>query len=174
MNKFVWVAGAALLLSACGGSQDTRVPVALGSLVTPTSAPWLQVEQQSQDVEVRGLDESVTLNPTPPVSEVLQGRLRHELQPIYFTDLVIHCEQVSAEMRVDTDATPPTAALELGTHCTINARGLSSSHDYHVSPSMPAPAAGGYGKALASLLATGSDDIARQLRADVQATLAGH
>ena len=47
MKKFVWVVGGALLLAACGGSQDTRVPVALGCLVTPTSAPWLQVEQES-------------------------------------------------------------------------------------------------------------------------------
>lgn len=174
MNKLIWVAGAALLLSGCGGSQDTRVPVALGSLVSPTSAPWLQVEQQAQDVEVRGLDQSLTLNPMPPVSEVLQARLRHALQPSYFTDLVVHCEQVSAEVRVDTDATPAAATLELGTRCAINARGLSSSHDYHVEPSMPAPAAGGYDKVLASLLAKGADDIARQLGADVQATLAGH
>ena len=41
MKKFVWVVGGALALAACGGSQDTRVPVALGSLVTPTSAPWM-------------------------------------------------------------------------------------------------------------------------------------
>lgn len=174
MHKFVGVAVATLLLAACGGSQDTRVPVALGSLVTPASAPWLQVEQKSQDVEVRGLDESLTLNPAPSVAEVLQARLRHALQPIYFSDLVIQCDQVSAEVRVDTDATPPKATLELGTHCAINARGLYSSHDYHVSPSMPAPAAGGYDKAFAALLASGSDDIAQQLRADVQATAASH
>jgi len=169
-KKFGWVVGGALLLAACGGSTDTRLPVALGSLVTPTSAPWLQVDQQAQDVEVRGLDQSVTLTPTPPVSEVLQARLRQALQPAYFTDLVVHCEQVFAEMRVDPDATPSTVTLELGTHCTINARGRGSNDSYHVQPSMPAPAHGDYAKALASLLATGADDIARQLRANVEAT----
>src|SRR3569623_2603496 len=103
MKKFGWVIGSALLVAACGGSQDTRVPVALGSLVTPASAPWLQVEQEPQDVEVRGLEDSLTLNPTPPVSEVLQARLRQVLQPAYFTVLVVHCEQVFAEMRVDSE-----------------------------------------------------------------------
>ena len=170
MKKFVWVAGSALLLAACGGSQDTRVPVALGSLVTPASAPWLQVEQEPQDVEVRGLDDALTLKPTPPVSEVLQARLRRALEPAYFTDLVVHCEQVFAEMRVDTEATPANVTLELGTHCAINARGLGSDKTYHVSPSMPSPAGGDYARALASLLATGADDIAGQLRADVEAT----
>lgn len=170
MKKFALVVGGSLLLAACGGSQDTRVPVALGSLVTPAAAPWLQVDQQAQDVEVRGLDESVTLTPTPPVSEVVQARLRNALEPAYFTDLVVHCEQVSAEMRVDDDATPASITLELATHCTINARGLGSNATYHASPSMPAPARADYAKALASLLAKGSDDIGRQLRADVQAT----
>lgn len=170
MKKFAWVAGATLLLAACGGSRDVRVPAALGSLVTPASAAWLQVDQQPLDVEVRGLDHSLTLTPTPPVSEVLQARLRHALQSSYFTDLVVHCEEVSSEMRVDTDATPPTVTLELGTHCTINARGLISSHSYHVQPSLPAPADGNYAKSLASLLATGADDIAGQLRTDVQAS----
>jgi hypothetical protein len=170
MKKFAWVVGGALLLAACGGSQDTRVPVALGSLVTPASAPWLQVEEQAKDVEVRGLDHSLALTPTPSVSEVLQARLRHALQPAYFTDLVVQCEQVFAEMRVDTEATPSSVTLELGSHCTINARGRGSDATYHVSPSMPAPAHGDYAKALASLLATGADDIARQLRANVEAT----
>ena len=170
MKKFVWVVGGALLLAACGGSQDTRVPVALGTLVTPASAPWLQVEQESQDVEVRGLEDSLTLKPTPPVSEVLQARLRQALESAYFTDLVVHCEQVFAEMRVDTEATPATVTLELGTHCTINARGLGPDKTYHVSPSMPAPARADYAKALTALLAKGADEIAAQLRADVQAT----
>ena len=170
MKKFVWVVGGAMLLAACGGSQETRVPVALGSLVTPASAPWLQVDTQEQDVQVRGLDEPVTLTPMPSVSEVLQARLRHGLEPAYFTDLVVQCEQVFAEMRVDTEATPASITLELGTHCTINARGRGSNATYHVSPSMPAPARADYAKALTSLLATGADDIARQLRANVEAT----
>lgn len=174
MNKRVWVAAATLWLSACGGSQDTRVPVALGSLVVPASAPWLQVEQQPMDVQVRGVDPAVTLNPAPPVSDVLQARLRHALAPVYTTDLVVSCDQVSAEIRVDTDATPAQATLELRTHCAITARGVSSVHDYHVSPSMPAPSSGAYGPVLAALLATGSDQIAQQLGADVQATAAGH
>jgi hypothetical protein len=169
MKKFAWVIGGTLLLAACGGSQETRVPVALGSLVAPSSAPWLQVEPQEQDVPVRGLDESVTLTPDPPVSEVLQARLRTVLESAYFTDLVVHCEQVSAEMRVDSEATPASITLELGTHCTINARGLGSNATYHASPSMPAPAHADYAKAFASLLATGADDIAGKLRADVQA-----
>jgi hypothetical protein len=172
MKKFAWVAGSALLLAACGGSRDVRVPVALENLVAPSSAPWLQVDQQAKDVEVRGLDQSVTLTPVPPVSEVLQARLRHALQPVYITDLVIHCEQVFTEMRVDTDATPPNVTLELGTRCTINARGAVSNHAYHVQPSLPVPANGDYAKAFASLLATGSDDIAGQLRTDVQADVA--
>lgn len=168
MNRFGWVAAAALLLAACG-AQDTRVPVALGELVTPASAPWLQVEQQEQDVQVRGLDESVTLTPTPPVSEVVQARLRHALQPAYFTDLVIQCERPSAEMRVDTEATPSTVTLALGTRCLINARGRVSSRAYHAQPTQPAPADGHYAKVLSALLATGADDIAGQLRTDVEA-----
>ncbi|MCX7514407.1 hypothetical protein [Frateuria sp. STR12] len=171
MKKFAWVIGGALLLAACGGTQDTRVPVALGSLVKPVSAPWLQVDQQAQDVEVRGLDESLTLKPEPPVSEVLQARLRQALEPVYVTDLVVHCEQVFAEMRVDTEATPANVTLELGTHCTINARGPGSSTTYHASPSMPVPADGDYAKALAGLLATGTDDIGRQLRTDAEAVV---
>ncbi|HEV2539762.1 MAG TPA: hypothetical protein VGU03_08640 [Frateuria sp.] len=170
MKKFAWVAGSAMLLAACGGSQDVRVPVALENLVLPSSAPWLQVDQQAKEVEVRGLDQSITLIPAPPVSEVLQARLRHALQPVYFTDLVVHCEQVFTEMRVDTDATPSKVTLELSTRCTVNARGLVSSHAYHVQPSLPAPAGGDYAKVFASLLATGADDIAAQLRADVQAS----
>jgi hypothetical protein len=171
MKKLVWVIGSALLLAACGGSQETRVPVALGSLVTPSSAPWLQVEPQDEpEVPVRGLDDAVTLTPTPSVSDVLQARLRHALEPAYFTDLVVHCEQVSAEMRVDTEATPASITLELGTHCAVNARGLGPNATYHVSPSMPAPAHADYAKALASLLATGSDQIAAQLRKDVEST----
>ncbi|NUO73559.1 MAG: hypothetical protein HOQ10_12700 [Frateuria sp.] len=169
MKKFAWVAASALLLAACGGSQEVRVPVALQSLMMPSSAPWLQVDQQAGDVQVRGLEQSVTLTPAPPVSEVLQARLRHAVQPAYFTDLVVHCEQVSTEMRVDADATPPSVTLELGTRCTINARGFVSSHAYHVQPSLPAPANGDYAKAFAALLVTGADDIAGQLRADVQA-----
>ena len=171
MKKFAWVVGSTLLLAACGGSQETRVPVALGSLVAPSSAPWLQVDPQDEpEVPVRGLDDTVTLAPTPSVSDVLQARLRHALEPVYFTDLVVHCEQVFAEMRVDSDATPASITLELGTHCTIVARGRSSNATYHASPSMPAPAHADYAKALASLLATGADDIAGKLRADVKAT----
>jgi hypothetical protein len=173
MKKFAWVAAGALLLAACGGSQQTRQPVALGSLVMPSSAPWLQVDQQDKDVEVRGLDQSLTLVPAPPVSEVLQARLRHALQPDYFTDLVVHCEQVFTEMRADTEATPANATLELGTRCTINARGLISSRAYRAQPTLPVPANGDYAKVLASLLADGADDIAAQLRANVQASRAG-
>lgn len=174
MKQFGWVAAGALLLAACGGSQDTRVPVALGSLMAPASAPWLQVDQNEQDVQVRGLDESLTLAPTPPVSEVLQARLRAALQPVYSTDLVVHCEQPSAEMRADTEATPANLTLELGTRCTISARGPTSSHAYHVQPSAPVPAGGDYAKALSALLAAGADDIASQLRADVEAASASH
>jgi hypothetical protein len=169
MKKFAWVVGGAMLLAACGGAQDVRAPVALDSLVTPISAPWLQVDQQAQDVEVRGLDHSVTLTPQPSVSAVLQSRLRQSLQPNYFTDLIVGCEQVFAEMRVDADATPNNITLELGTHCTINARGRISSRTYHVQPSMPVPAHRDYAKALSTLLATGTEDIAGQLRADINA-----
>lgn len=168
MNKLGWVIGGALLLAGCG-SQDTRMPVALGSLVMPASAPWLQVEQQSQDVQVRGLDNALTLTPTPPVSEVLQARLRHALQPLYYTDLVVDCTQPSAEMLAATDEAPHTVTLMLATRCTINARGLVSTHDYRVQPALPVPADGNYARALAALLATGSDDIAARLRADIPA-----
>lgn len=168
MSKLGWVMGGALLLAACGGSQETRTSVALGSLVVPASAPWLQVESQPQDVQVRGLDQALTLAPTPSVAEVLQARLRHALQSAYFTDLVVHCEQVFAEMRADTEAEQPTLTLELGARCTINARGRISSERYHVQPSMRAPAQPDYAKALSSLLASGADMIGAQLRADVQ------
>ncbi|MEI7038326.1 hypothetical protein [Fulvimonas yonginensis] len=170
MKKSGWVIGAVLLLSACG-SQETRMPVALGELVTPASAPWLQVDQTARNVQVRGLDDPLTLEPTPPVPEVVQSRLRRALQPAYFTDLVVQCGEVASEMRVDADATPASVTLELGLHCTINARGLISAQDYHAQPSMRVPADGNYAKALSALLATGSDEIAGRLRSDVQASL---
>jgi hypothetical protein len=170
MNRFGWVVGGAMLLAACGGSQETRMPVALGSLVAPASAPWLQVEPQAQDVQVRGLDQTLTLVPTPSVADVLQARLRHALQSAYFTDLVVHCEQVFAEMRADTDAAQPNVTLELGARCSVNARGRVSSERYHVQPSMPLPAQPDYAKALSALLATGADSIAAQLRTDVDKT----
>lgn len=169
MKKSVWMLAAALSLSACG-SQPARVPVALGELVTPASAPWLHVDQTARNVAVRGLDDEVMLEPSPSVPEVVQSRLRHALEPVYFTDLVVECGEVASEMRVDSEATPASVTLELVMHCTINARGRISAHDYHVQPSMRAPAGGAYAKALQALLPTGADEIAGRLRSDVQAS----
>lgn len=166
IKRMMVVGSVALLLAACGG-KDTRTPVVLGQLVVPTSAPWLTVEQSSFDVPVHGLDESVVLNPSPAVSAVVQSQLRQGVQPAYFTDLVVGCEGVKAEMRVDQDATPNSVGLQLSTKCTINARGFVYRHDYQVDPSMPVPANGDYRAAFTSLLGTGAKDIASQLAADV-------
>jgi hypothetical protein len=171
MKRMLVAGGIAMLLAACGG-QDTRTPVVLGQLVVPASAPWLTVEQSSFDLPVRGLDQSLVLNPSPSVTAVLQSQLRHALQSDYFTDLVVGCDGVKADMRVDQDATPNSVGLELSTHCTINARGFVYKHDYRVQPSMPVPADGDYRGALTSLLGTGSKDLADQLTTDVAASKA--
>ena len=169
MKKQIGVIGCALLLGACGG-QDTRTPVALDSLVVPTTAPWLQVEQKPMDLVVRGLDPSLTLTPAPSVPAVLQAQLRQALQTSYITNLVVTCTDVEARMQLDTDATPNSVTLALSLHCTTNAQGLVSSRDYRAQPAIPAPADGDYRKALVALLATGSADIAGQLNADVLAS----
>ncbi|KRE89396.1 hypothetical protein ASG87_03385 [Frateuria sp. Soil773] len=171
MTKRSWAAAAAaLLLAACGGEQ-VRTPVALGHLVAPVSAPWLTVEQSTFDLAVRGTDEPVLLDPQPSVPAVLQSTLRHEVQPLYFTDLIVGCNNVGAEVRVRTeDDAPSRVGLDLSLRCRIDARGLISSHDYRVRPDMPVPADGDYAKAFASLLDGGSHDIARQLAADVAAS----
>ena len=101
------------------------------------------------------------------MSEVVQARLRQALQPMYYTDLVVDCTQPSAEMLADTDNTPHTVTLMLATRCTINARGLVSAHDYRAQPALPVPADGNYARVLTALLATGDDDIAAHLRADI-------
>lgn len=174
MMKRVWATGAAaLLLAACGG-KDTRTPVALDHLVGPTSAPWFTVEQSTFDVPVRGADESVVLNPQPPIPEVLQAQLREALQPAYFTDLIVGCSRVKLEMRVDNgdddDNAPSKVGLDLSLQCRIDARGFITTHDYRVHPDMPVPAGADYKKALVTLLDAGARDIAGRLTNDVEAS----
>lgn len=169
MKRQMLTLGCVLLLGACGG-QDTRTPVALDNLVVPASAPWLQVEQKPLDVVVRGLDTPLVLAPTPSLAAVLQAQLRQALQASYITNLVVACAGVEAQMRVDSDATPASVALELGLRCTVNAQGFVSVHDYRVQPSLPVPADADYRKALTALLDTASKDVGARLKADVLAS----
>lgn len=170
MKRTLAIAGT-ILLAACG--HDTRTPVALGTLVVPNQAPWLILAPGPEQVEVRGLDETIKLLPAPPVATAVEAQLRAVVQKDYFTNLTIACDNLTADMRVDQDEAPDTVKLELALRCTINARGMIQSHEYSASATTTVTAGSddaAYGKALGVLLRDGAGQMAGKLAADVRAS----
>jgi hypothetical protein len=126
-------------------------------------------------VEVRGLDETLKLQPTPSVATAVEAQLRAVVQKDYFSNLTIACNGLKAEMRVDQDEAPDTVKLDLALSCTINARGLVEAHEYNATATTPVAAGSGdaaYGRALAALLRDGSGQVANKLATDVRASRA--
>jgi len=168
--KRLLVIGTAALLSACGG-QVVHAPAPLGDLVKPGTAPWLTVAGGSDALEVRGLDHKLILEPSPGVAAAVQSQLGVQLQPSYFQDLVITCSSLDTALRVDEKKAPGELGLDMSMHCSIWARGFDSQHDYKAQVSS-AVAGGatdqGYAQALPALLADGANDMAAQLRGDLQ------
>ena len=170
--KRALVIGATLLLCACGHSVRTQA--SLGRLVVPGTAPWLQVAAGPDKVDVRGLDQSLTLEPDPTLSAALQSQLGQALQPDYFADLIISCDSLATEMRVNQKKAPGAVAMDLSIHCTINADGREASQTYQVKPSAAVGDAAGdtaYAQALPTLLAAGAKDLATQLDVGIKAIL---
>lgn len=170
MKRTLAIAGT-LLLAACG--HDTRTPVALGTLVVPNQAPWLIFAPGPEEVEVRGLDETIKLLPAPPMATAVEAQLRAVVQKEYFTNLTIACNDLKAEMRVDQDEAPDTVKLDMALSCTINARGLVQAHEYSATATTPVAAGSNdaaYGRALGVLLRDGSGQVANKLTADVRAS----
>ena len=175
MSKKCLVVAAALALGACGHRDETRVPAPLGSLVVPTSAPWLLVEAGPESLLIRGLDDRIELLPQPPLSTALEAQLRKAVQADYFNNLTIACNQVDAGLKASGDDTPDTLTLNLSVHCITNARGLVTDRIYSAAPTArvaAGSAAADYAGAFATLLQQGSQNIGVQLDADVKAAAA--
>jgi hypothetical protein len=169
MKRFL-IIGATALLSACGGQQMVaHAPI--GTLVTPNAAPWLTVTGGDPELDVRGLDHKLTLQPSPDLSAAVQSQLGSRLSDAYFSNLVVTCTALTATLRVDQDKAPGDVAMDMGLHCSFWARGFDTAHDYKTRVSTAvAGGAGdqGYADALAKLVADGSADIAGQVRGDLQ------
>ena len=168
MKHILAVAGT-VLLAAC--SHDVRTPVALDTLVVPNQAPWLILGAGPEQVEVKGLDQSVKLLPEPPLAKALEAQLRAAVQKDYFTNLTIACDGPKVELRGGDEDAPDAVRLGLSLHCTINARGYVSTHDYQASASTSVPAGSdgaAYARALVMLLRDGAGQIAAKLGPDVR------
>jgi hypothetical protein len=171
MKQVALAVGAVLLLAAC--SHDVRMDVPLGTAVAPGVAPWLQVAKGPEQVEVKGLERKLVLTPAPALADALQSSLRRALAPDYFTDLTVGCDSLDAGMKVDRDDAPGKVAMNLSLHCTINARGYVSRHDYAARPTGDVAADAddsAYAHALPGLLEAAAADIAGHLRADIGAS----
>lgn len=170
MKRFLMVGAAAALLGACGG-QNVQVQAPLGDLVRPGAAPWLTVAGGTDKLDVRGLDHKVILQPSPDVSAAFQSQLGARLQSDYFQDLVVTCTSLTTTMRVDEDKAPGNVSMDLGLHCAVWSRGFDTNHDYKTQVSTAVASGsgdGGYAQALPKLLSDSADDIASQLRGDLQ------
>jgi hypothetical protein len=169
MKRLLLIAAAAAL-SACGG-QVVHAPAPLGDLVKPGMAPWLTVAGGPDKLEVRGLDHKLILEPSPNMAAAVQSQLGAQLQPSYFHDLVITCASLATTLHVDEEKAPGQLGLEMGLHCSIWAHGFDTDHDYKAQVST-AVAGGstdqGYAQALPTLLADGANNVATQLRGDLQ------
>ncbi|GGA06426.1 hypothetical protein [Dyella caseinilytica] len=169
MKRTLLIAAAALL-SACGG-QVVHAPAPIGDLVKPGMAPWLTVAGGPDKLEVRGLDHKLILEPSPDLARAVQSQLGAQLQPSYFQDLVMTCSALDTALRVDEEKAPGELGLDMTLHCSIWARGFDTQHDYKVHVSAPVTGGAtdqGYAQTLPSLLADGSNDMAIQLRGDLQ------
>jgi hypothetical protein len=169
MKRSLLIAAAALL-SACGG-QVVHAPAPIGDLVKPGTAPWLTVAGGPDKLEVRGLDHKLILEPSPDLAAAVQSQLGTQLQPNYFQDLVVTCSSLDTALRVDEKKAPGELGLDMTVHCSIWARGFDSNHDYKAQ--VWAPVSGGatdqgYAQTLPTLLADGANEVASQLRGDLQ------
>jgi len=154
-------------------AADVRLAVPLGSMVAPGTAPWLQVAQGPEQVEVKGLEQKLVLTPAPTLATALQSALGKSLQPDYFTDLTVSCDSPDAGMKVDQDDAPGKVAMDLSLGCVINAHGFITRGSYSAAPvtNVPANAApGAYARALPVLLDAAAKDIAGHLHADLAAS----
>lgn len=145
----------------------------LDTLVVPNQAPWLILASGPEQVELRGLDETLKFLPDPPLAKALEAQLRAGVQQEYFVNLTIACDGIKAQMKVNSDDAPDTVAMDLSLRCTINARGLVSSHTYAVTPTTTVPAGSSeatYAGSLRVLLHDGATQIAGKLAADVHAS----
>ncbi|GGA45286.1 hypothetical protein [Dyella nitratireducens] len=170
MKRFLVIATAAALLSACGG-QNVHEAAAIGDLVKPGTAPWLTVTGGADKLDVRGLDHKLTLEPSPNLATAVQSQLGGQLAASYVQDLVVTCSGLTTSLRVDEDKSPGNVAMELGVHCSLWAHGFEAEHDYKTQPSASVAGGGGdqaYAQALPKLLADGAEDIAAQMRGDIR------
>lgn len=170
MKRILVIAGT-LLLAACG--HDTRTTASLGTLVVPNQAPWLILAPGPDTLDVKGLEQSVKLQPDPPLATALEAQLRAAVQPDYFTNLTIGCNDLKAQLRGGSEDAPASVELTLALHCTINASGYLSTHDYESSSTTTVPVgsdADVYARALAVLLHDGAGRIAAKLVPDVRAS----
>lgn len=169
--KQVMAAVAVAFLSGCGGKAVIESDMSRLVAASPSS-PWLTVDDNGQKVlVVPGLASKEKVQVTPGVAAAVESRLRRELQPKYFTDLIINCRKLEASASVAAEAEPPTAGLDLSMNCHIVARGLSSSRAYRVHESLPVqPAAPHLERVVPALLEGASKQLADQLWADVLAT----
>ncbi|HET6431292.1 hypothetical protein [Dyella sp.] len=168
MKRILAMAGT-VLLAACG--HDVRTPAPLGALVVPNQAPWLILATGPEEVLVRGLDDTIKLSPEPSVATAVEAQLRAGVQPDYFTNLTIACDDLKTQMNVDTDEAPDTPKLDLSLRCTVNARGLIVAHEYSATSTATVAAGSNdaaYGRALGVLLKDAADQIAGKLAADVR------
>jgi hypothetical protein len=171
MKRILAMAGTLLLLAACGENVRTTAPLA--TLVVPNQAPWLNLDEGPQTIELRGLDDKLTFTPDPPLARALEAQLRAAVQGEYFPNLTIACQGTRGEMSVDTDEAPDQAVLSLSLTCLINASGAISRHEYSAAASARVPAGSDgnvYAHALAGLLKDGAAKIGGQLAADVRAS----
>jgi hypothetical protein len=168
--KRLLILGATALLSACGG-QEMIAHAPIGTLVTPNATPWLTVAGGQPQLDVRGLDHKLILQPSPDISAAVQSQMGAQLSSAYFRNLVVTCTALTAALRVDQDKAPGDVAMDMAVHCSFWAGGLDRAHDYktRVSTAVISTAGDqGYADALPKLLADGSADIAKQVRDDLQ------
>jgi hypothetical protein len=168
--KRLLVMGAAALLSACGG-QVVHAPAPIGDLVKPGAAPWLTVAGGADKLEVRGLDHKLLLEPSPDLAAAVQSQLGAQLQSSYFEDLVVTCSSLDTALYVDEKKAPGEMQLAMSLHCGIWAHGFDAKHDYKVQVATAVSDGAsdrGYVQALPILLTNGANDVASQLRDDLQ------
>lgn len=171
MKRLLALAGT-LLLCACGG-QETRTPVSLGTLMVPNNAPWLILAPGPDVIEIRGLEDKIRVQPDPSLTKALEAQLRAAVEKDYSTNLTIGCERLQADMKVNQDDAPDQLSLNISLHCTINARGFVSQHDYSAAPSATVKAGSSdtvYAAAFSTLLQQAGAQISANLSDDIKAS----
>ena len=170
MGKKVLAVAAALVLSGCGGKAVVESDMGRVVEASPAS-PWLTVEGAGGALlTVTGLDQKARVQLNPDVASVVQARVRAQLQPRYFTDLIINCRELEVQVsaKADDEAAPPSANLDLAVICRIVARGPAVSKTYRFRQSAPLdPAAPHFDRLVPKLLLASSDELAEKLWADV-------